>query len=66
MWRADQDKRPMWLAIGGTIAALVIISALWSYWHAPTEPQPIDSWRVEGNSGPVTAPAQRSEPAIGN
>jgi hypothetical protein len=59
----DQDRRPMWLAIAGTLAALVIISVMWWHWHAPTEPQQVDSYHVT-NSGDIT-PAQRSQPAVG-
>jgi hypothetical protein len=66
MWHADQDKRPMILAIFGTILALIICSALWMHWHAPTEPQQVDSYRTEGNAGPVTGAAQRSQPAVGD
>lgn len=65
MWYADQDKRPMWLALFGTAIGLAILSVLVWFWHAPTEHQPVDSWRVEGNAGAVTGPAQRSDPAIG-
>ena len=61
MWRADQDKRPMILAIIGTVLALVILSGAWMFWHAPTERQPVDSWKTDGTT---VTPAQRSEPLI--
>ena len=30
MWYADQDKRPMLLALAGTVIGLIILSVLWN------------------------------------
>ena len=60
MWYADQDKRPMNLAIFGTIIGLAILSLLWWFWHLPTEKQQVNSHFTTG------APAQRHDAAVGD
>ncbi len=62
MMYADPDKRPMMLTLAGTVIALLIISFLWMTFHKPTEPQPVDSYKIDGTT---MTPAQRSAPAIG-
>jgi uncharacterized membrane protein len=64
MWYADPDKRPMVLTLAGTIIGLIILSLLWWNWHAPTEAQQVDSYKI--NAEGQLSPAQRSEPAVGN
>lgn len=64
MWYADQDKRPMVLALAGTIIGLIILSLLWWNWRTPMDPQQVDSYKM--NAAGELSPAQRSEPAIGD
>jgi len=54
----------MVLTLAGTIIGLIILSLLWWNWHAPTEAQQVDSYKI--NAEGQLSPAQRSEPAVGN